>query len=310
MGDGSRTRDLRALIQRSDLVLLVGTRTNQNGTDSWTLLPADARYVHLDIAAEEVRRNYESIRLVGDVRTTLGALDTALDLQDRNRRAGTREALAAEIRAAVDGWLRYTSPVRTGDRSPIRPERVMHELDALLTPQTIVVADAGYSSVWITNCLTVRRAGQRLLTPRGLAGLGWGLPYAICAKLAAPSCSVVCVASDGGFAHTWAEIETMKRLGLPIVVIVLNNHILGYQKHANSVLLGGWTDTCHFVAVDHAALACGQPVVRDVITDPEAYPPITAFQGRLPSTYRAAALLLAGLVVLDRLLDVGVLPVW
>jgi acetolactate synthase I/II/III large subunit len=186
----------------------------------------------------------------------------------------------------------------------------MHELYALLTPQTIVVADAGYSSVWITNCLTVRRAGQRLLTPLGLAGLGWGLPYATCAKLAAPSCSVVCVASDGGFAHTLAEIETMKRLGLPIVVIVLNNHILGYQKHANSVLLGGWTDTCHFVAVDHAALAGGQSVVRDVITDPEAYPPITAFQGRLPSPYRAAALLLASLVVLDRLLDVRVLPVW
>jgi len=52
---------------------LVGTRTNQNGTDSWTLLPAEVRYVHLDIAAEEVRRNYESNRLVGDVRIATGA---------------------------------------------------------------------------------------------------------------------------------------------------------------------------------------------------------------------------------------------
>ena len=310
MGDGGRTRDMRAMIRGADVVLLLGTRTNQNGTDSWTLLPPEARYIHVDIAPEEVGRNYPSLRLVGDVKSTLAALLAALDGHDRSARAGARDAIAGEIAGAVANWRRVTAAIRTEDRSPIRPERVMHELDRLLTPQTIVVADASYSSVWITNCLTSRRAGQRFLTPRGMAGLGWGLPYAIGAKLAAPSQPVVCVAGDGGFAHTWAEIETMKRLRLPITVIVLNNQILGYQKHAESVFFGGYTDACDFVSVDHAAIAraCGvrgvrieraedigpalaaaiagnEPVVLDVVTDPEAYPPITVFQGKLPSPY-------------------------
>ena len=58
MGDGSRTRDMRSLVKRSDVVVLIGTRTNQNGTDSWTVLPPDARYIHIDIAPEEIGRNY------------------------------------------------------------------------------------------------------------------------------------------------------------------------------------------------------------------------------------------------------------
>ena len=186
----------------------------------------------------------------------------------------------------------------------------MRELDPLLTPDTIVAADASYSSVWVANYLTARHPGQRFLSPRGLAGLGWGLPFAIGAQLAAPDRRVVCVAGDGGFAHTWAEIETMKRLRLPIVTLVLNNQVLGYQKHAETALFGDYTDACDFVAVDHAAIAracgvrgtriesasdigpalkdafaCAEPVVLDVITDPDAYPPITGFTGKLPPSF-------------------------
>jgi acetolactate synthase I/II/III large subunit len=310
MGDGSRTRDMKSLVERSDVIMLVGTRTNQNGTDSWTLLPSDARYIHLDASPDEVGRNYESIRLVGDAKATLTALATALDRHDRRKRAAARPALEVEIGSAVVAWRGLTADFCRDNRRPIRPEQVMRELDALIDADTIVVADASYASIWVANGLTSRRPGQRFLSPRGLAGLGWGLPFAIGAKIAAPQSSVICVAGDGAFAHTWAEMETVKRLRLPMVIIVFNNQILGYQKHAETVLFGGYTDACDFAPVDHAAiaracglrgirveqpdqiraaledaLACGEPVVLDVITDPDAYPPITAFQGKLPSPF-------------------------
>ena len=159
----------------------------------------------------------------------------------------------------------------------------------------------------MANGLTARRAGQRFLSPRGLAGLGWGLPFAIGAKVAAPDKRVVCIAGDGAFAHTWAELETVVRLRLPIVTIVLNNQILAYQKHAETVLFGAYTPACDFEPVDHAAIAraCGvrgvrverpeeigaalddalkrgEATVLDVVTDPDAYPPVTVFQGKLP----------------------------
>ena len=194
----------------------------------------------------------------------------------------------------------------TSTASPIRPERIMAEIDRRLTPETIMVADASYASIWINNYLRARRAGQRFLTPRGIAGLGYGLPMAIGAKVAAPDRPVIAIAGDGGFAHVWAELETAKRMGTPIPLTVLNNQVLGFQKHAETARHGAYTDACEFHPVDHAAIAraCGcigvriedpadygpaldaalaadRPTVIDVVTDPDAYPPITMFDGPL-----------------------------
>lgn len=310
MGEGSRTKDLRDIITGADVVFLAGTRTNQNGTDSWSLLPPAATYIHLDVSPEEIGRNYEAHRVTGDAKGTLAALTQALRQQDLARRLAARPALEAQIRAGVASWRKVYDAVAAERPGPVRPERVMHELDARIDADAIVVADASYSSIWIANYLTARRAGQRFLTPRGLAGLGWGLPFAIGAQVAAPAQRVVCVVGDGGFAHTWAELETVRRLGLPITTIVLNNQILGYQKHAETAFFGGFTEACDFAPVDHAAIAhaCGVhgirversaevgpalaeafarngPVVIDVITDPAAYPPITSFAGKLPASF-------------------------
>ena len=135
----------------------------------------------------------------------------------------------------------------------------MAELQPLLTPETIVVADASYSSMWVVGQLRALAPGMRFLTPRGLAGLGWGLPLAIGAKVAAPNSPVVALVGDGGFAHSWAELETAVRSRLAVTVILLNNGVLGYQKDAETVKFGAYTTACHFAPVDHAAIAraCG-----------------------------------------------------
>lgn len=310
MGNGARGRALRPLVEEADVVLLVGNRTNQNGTDSWKLYPRQARYIHIDIDGMEIGRNYEALRLLGDARLTLVALREAMLAEGVAPRQAARAAVEKTIGAGVDDWRGFTHRIRTADREPIRPERVMQELDAIIDGESIVVADASYSSIWITNYLTARRPGMRFLTPRGLAGLGWGLPLAIGAKMAAPDRKVVCVAGDGGFAHTWAELETLRRLKLDIPVIVLNNQILGYQKHAEDTLFGAHTDACDFAPVDHAAIAraCGcrglrveraadlasalreawaaeGPTLIDVITDPDARPPVTFYDNTYPSPF-------------------------
>src|SRR5262249_12925020 len=152
-GDGSRTRDLKPLVRRADVILLVGTRTNQNGTDSWTLLPSGARYIHIDASPDEIGRNYDSLRLVGDAKSTLAALSLALDRCDRSKRASRREKLEAEIRGAVTAWRGLTDRLCTENRKPIRPEQVMRDLDRRIDADTIVVADASYASIWMANGL-------------------------------------------------------------------------------------------------------------------------------------------------------------
>jgi acetolactate synthase-1/2/3 large subunit len=304
MGTRSRTRHLRSLVTDADVVLLVGNRTNQNGTDSWQLYPPDATYIHIDVDGQEIGRNYEvDIRLVGDARLTLEALTEALATRDLSRRKAARPDLEREIAEGHRAFEADMKRVVDLDKAPVRPERLMRDLDSLLTPETIVVSDASYSSIWIANFLTSQKPGMRFITPRGLAGLGWGLPYALGAKTARPDAPVVCLAGDGGFAHVWSELETARRMNLPVVLIVLNNQILGYQKHAEKVLFNDYSDVCDFEAVDHAAiahacgcdgvriekpedfkpalqqaLASGRPTVIDVVTDQRAYPPVTMFE--------------------------------
>jgi acetolactate synthase-1/2/3 large subunit len=303
MGVNGSTRHLRPLVAEADVVLLVGNRTNQNGTDSWKLYPAGARFIHIDADGNEVGRNHEALRLVGDARLTLEALTAELARQDLAARKAARPALEQRIAQGKQAYLDESAAVRTKDSTPLRPERVMQSLDARLTPDSIVVSDASYSSIWTANYLTALKAGMRFLTPRGMAGIGWGFPMALGAKAARPDAKVFCVVGDGGFGHVWSELETMLRENLPVTLIVLNNQILGYQKHGENAKFSAHTRAVDFKPVDHAAIAaaCGVRGVRvkslaeleaaldsaqnskeglliDVITDENAYPPITVFE--------------------------------
>ena len=260
MGPNGSGRHLKPFLTEADVVLLVGNRTNQNGTDSWTLYPRNAQFIHLDLDGQEVGRNYDALRLVGDAKRGLAAMLQIVRDQDLSgRRSAQRAALAERIAAGKQKHLDESAAVRLSADTPIRPERIMQELNALLTPQDTVVADASYSTLWVTNYLTARRPGQRFLTPRGLAGLGWGMPMAMGARVVQPSGQVFCLVGDGGFGHVWSEMETCKRMGIKVITLLINNGILGYQKHAENVKFGAHTSAVHFAGVDHAAIAraCG-----------------------------------------------------
>ena len=303
MGRLGMAHHLRPMIEGADAVLLIGTRTNQNGTDSWSLLPREARLVHLDIDGAEVGRNYEAMRLVGDARLTLEALSERLDRMDLGKRRAARPAVERRIAAGRAAHVRDATPVLESNAVPIRPERMMADVRAVLEPSTITVADANYASVWVGNYLHALRPGMRFLTPRGLAGLGWGLPMALGAKLAAPESAVLCFVGDGGFGHVWSELETARRMGIEVVVTVFSNQILGFQRDAEDTRFGRHTDAIYFEPVDHAGIArdCGclgvrverpedyapalaaamaaeRTTVIDAIVDPDAKPPLTLFE--------------------------------
>ena len=109
MGTGGMAKFQRPLVAEADVILFVGNRTNQNGTDSWTLFPRGARYIHLDIDGQEVGRNYEALRLVGDAKLTLMALTQELQRRDLSRRQAARSALAERI---ADGRRKHQAEAK------------------------------------------------------------------------------------------------------------------------------------------------------------------------------------------------------
>lgn len=306
----------RDLIAQADVILLIGTRTNENGTDAWTLTSPDATYIHIDIDGQEVGRNYEALRLVGDARAAMSDLTESLKTKDLSRRKEGAAKLKKKIAAARKARLAAIAPECESRALPIMPQRLMADMDRMIGPRDIVVADASYSSVWVTGYLTAREAGQRFLTPRGLAGLGWGLPFAIGAKLARPEGNVIALVGDGGFAHVWAELEMAARESIPLTLIVLNNSQLAMQRHGENLGFGRSTTGIRFCHVDHAAIANSVGVhgariekaddfapalkramasnsvtVLDVISSPDAFAPLRVFDGQkdkleLPATER------------------------
>ena len=304
MGRTSATHYLREFVAAADVVVFVGSRTNENGTDAWRAFPPDAAFIQVDIDSTEIGRNYEpAVRLPGDARLTCEALLAALEDRDLEPRRAVRPDVEAAIAAARGRHQEAVSDLVTGDASPIRPERVAVELDAALADRrALVAADASYSTIWMGNYLRARHPGQRFLSPRGLAGLGWGLPLALGARAANPDAATVALVGDGGFGHVWSELETAVREQLPVVVVLLDNGILGFQKHVELVQFGEHTTAVDFAPVDHAAVAraCGAEAARiespaelgpalakaldsgrtwllEVRCDPDARPPITAW---------------------------------
>ncbi len=305
-GPGSLGRHLKPMLEQADVILLVGTRTNEDGTDRWTLIPPRATLIHIDIDPQEIGRNYEAMRLYGDARETLGALAQALSRRDLSKRKTARPGLERRIAQAWAAFDADRAPETESSTTPIRPERIMAAIQQNLDGETVIVGDASYASNWVVGQLRTDAAGTRIVTPRGLAGLGWGFPLAIGAKLARPAAKVIAVVGDGGFGHAWAELETVVRHGIALTVVVLNNAVLGYQKDAEQVKFGRYTSSGHLRRVDHAAIAraCGgtgqtihaaddlEPAlshaltsqavtVLDVLTDPGAHPPISLYDGKL-----------------------------
>lgn len=305
MGQLSPGHYTREIVDQADLVFIVGSRTNQNGTDSWRLFPSGSRIVHLDIDGMEVGRNFDSVRLVGDIRLTLEALLSELERTDLDKRRAKRKSIESQIASCLADHRADKRQHNETTAATLRPEHVMAALDELTDAETTVVADASYASVWTTCYLAAKAPGMRFLTPRGLAGLGWGLPLAVGARLAKHDGRVVCLVGDGGFGHVWAELETLVRERIAVTLIVLNNGVLGYQKDAEIVKFGRHSGAVFFEPVDHCAIAraCGcdamavrdladltatlqqamthdGPILVEAFVDPGAHPPLTMFDGQ------------------------------
>jgi acetolactate synthase I/II/III large subunit len=310
MGTRAPTKFFKDYINNADLIIFIGTRTNENGTAGWTLFPTSAKFAQIDIDPEELGRNYPALRLLGDARETLTALTASLkrycETQAIDLTARTN-ALRELIHKAHQAHELERNTVADSIEGHLHPELVVRTLDTIQEP-IAWVADASYSSIWLVQYIKSVAAGMRVLTPRGIAGLGWGFPMAIGAKIAAPEKRVICLTGDGGFAHCWAEMETAKRHGVGVTIVVLNNGVLGFQINAEHSRFGTHTSVCHFGPLDHVAIAraCGcagvkvttltelkaaveessrpehalSPFLIDVQTDPEAFPPLTAFESQ------------------------------
>src|SRR5260221_834675 len=149
--------------------------------------------------------------------------------------AWDRDKIAALRSPWWDGPIAYKSEPLPGI---LKPQELVRIMRRHMTDDDLFVSDASLASGWIGGRWQTRVAGRRFFAPRGLAGLGWGLPAAIgvSESLAtrpqgSPKARGFCLAGDGGWGYSMADVETAARGKLPLIAGVIQNSSLGWVKH-------------------------------------------------------------------------------
>ena len=208
------------IVHEADLVFFIGCETGDQVTHTWRIPAIDTPCVQIDLDPAEIGRSYpNTIGAMGDPKATLTKLLTALGKPTRDAAFADR---AAGIMAA---WRTARAPLLASNAMPIFPDRLCAEITRALPHDGILVADTGYSSIWTSSLVELNGAGQTYL--RAAGSLGWSFPAALGAKCAAPHRKVVCWSGDGAIYYHLTELETAKRRGIAITLIINNNSGFG-----------------------------------------------------------------------------------
>ncbi len=182
---GRYDRIANALIANADLLVVVGCKLGEIATKRYTVPPADARIIHIDIVAEEIGRTVTpALPLWGDARETLSALMAAL-ADDAPAIRARQAGHAAEIARRMAAWREAATARYASDEVPVAMGRLMGELNRALPADGILVADGGFAAHWGGLLFDTKRAGRGFVPDRGFASIGYGIPGAIGAALAA-----------------------------------------------------------------------------------------------------------------------------
>jgi len=223
MAVGLQARDhVLSGFDRADLVVSVGYDIVEYAPSQWNP-ERRTRIVHIDTQPAEVDAAYRpEIELIGDIEGTLARLLAALlplgiGGRDADARHRSKEILVhADLRTAL---LAELAAHEADEGAPIAPQRAIAELRRALDPSDIVVSDVGAHKVWVARLFQAYEPNTVIIS-NGFAAMGIALPGAIAAKLVHPDRKVVALCGDGGFLMNSQELETAKRIGANITVVI------------------------------------------------------------------------------------------
>jgi len=212
--------------RHADLVIAVGGRFDDRSASSW--IPGYSwnfratKLIHVDVDHAEIGRNYApTLGILADARTFLAqalAEVAGRGRADRDRLAAWHKDIATWRRA----WEEFTAPNFEIHASPMRPERVVADCQAVLPDDAILSLDSGVHHNWYMQFWKARQP-QTMLNTWGFSGMGFGPSGILGAKLAAPDRPCVSVCGDGGFTMVPHVLCTAVEYDIPVVWVVWNN---------------------------------------------------------------------------------------
>jgi acetolactate synthase-1/2/3 large subunit len=230
MAVGLQARDqVLSGFDRANLVVAVGYDPVEYGPALWNPNRTH-RIVHIDTQPAEVDAAYRpEVELIGDIDGSLRRLLAEVQPRGIGGRDATARHAAREILVHADLRTELLADLRAyeaDDGWPIKPQRAIADLRRALGPSDIVVSDVGAHKVWVARLYQAYEPNTVIIS-NGLAAMGISLPGAIAAKLVHPDRRVVALCGDGGFLMNSQELETAKRIGANVTVVIWRDNGYG-----------------------------------------------------------------------------------
>lgn len=292
-----------AMASSADVIIAVGCRFTDWSSSSYakgvTFSIPPSKLIHIDIDPHEIGKNYPAtVGIVADAKHALAHILAAL-----NGETADRPEYMEDLAKNQAQWESKLATRRDSDRFPFTSQRPLGALRKVFPRNTIVVVGSGNTQGAVKQTFPVYEPRTHL-TSGGFSSMGWAVPAAIGAKLAAPEQPVVCILGDGDFLMTSQEIAICKTNNIPVVFLVQNNagymSIRGGQRKQTSRHIGtefntpdGQPYSPDYKALGEAfglkswrverpedlepilqqALDCNEPVLIEVPTDRDAAGP-------------------------------------
>jgi acetolactate synthase-1/2/3 large subunit len=259
------------IVRDSDLIFFVGTRVNYVTSNDWTVPAKDfaGRIIQIDVDGGELGNNLKvDAGLAGDAQLALADILAALKGEHAHR-----SAHSGEVQRQVRAWWEAQQAKMFSDEIPVRPQRVIHELEENLPDDAVIVADPGTATPFVAAHYPLPRAGRYTVIPRAHGGLGYAVPATVGACFARPDATVVCLSGDGSFGFSVGELETIARLNLKVIVVQFNNGSFGWIKELQHIHHADRFFGVDFTQQDCAAIARGFGWIGVRVEDPADFEP-------------------------------------
>ena len=209
-----------------DLLITVGSRFSDRVFGNASKFAQHAKVLQIDVDPAEINKNIiTSASIIGDVKEVLKRLNPLLDQQNH-------DAWVAHIEDLKERFpLKYNQEGQTGPY-------FIEEIYRVTKGDAIICTEVGQHQMWAAQYYKYSKP-RTLLTSGGLGTMGYGLGAAMGAKIAKPEKTVINVAGDGCFRMNLNELATASRYNIPIVEVVINNHVLGMVRQWQTLFYGG-----------------------------------------------------------------------
>ncbi len=235
---GTKTSNLG--VSECDLLIALGARFSDRVVGNAAKFASKAKIVHIDIDAAEINKNIKTTAsIVGDLKVILNALNERLEQLDH------KEWVDHILEMKEKYPLKYEQDKLTGPY-------VIEEIDRVTKGEAIISTDVGQHQMWAAQYYKYTQP-RTFLSSGGLGTMGYGLGACIGAKMGQPDKICINIAGDGCFRMNMNELATASRYNIPIIQVVINNHVLGmvrqwqtlfYDKRYSQTILNDKVDFC------------------------------------------------------------------